>query len=256
MKRLDGRTALITGGTSGFGYAMADLFSREGAQVVITGRGKEKGLNAVKKIKDATGFEIKFLPCDVAKESQVRELVEETLRIYQRIDVLVSNAGYFAWKEFEETTEDEWNRMMDTNLKGCFNCCKYAAPHMIENRKGSIIITSSVVGLSGKAYVPAYSAAKGGLTLLAKSLALRYAKYNVRVNCICPGTIITDINRERVDKASNPEQALKNIIAEYPLGRLGIPMDIAHAALFLASDESQWVTGVALPVDGGYSAGK
>jgi NAD(P)-dependent dehydrogenase (short-subunit alcohol dehydrogenase family) len=159
-------------------------------------------------------------------------------------------------QEFENTSEEEWDQTMAVNLKGCFLVIKHAVPFMIKDKKGSIINMSSVVGLVGKGYNPVYSASKGGVTLLTRSLALRYAKYNVRVNCICPGTIITDLNRDRIEKSSDPAKTLRDMTSEYPLGRLGTPIDIANAAIYLASDESQWVTGIALSVDGGYTAGR
>lgn len=247
---MEGKVALITGGTSGFGFAIAELFAREGANVVIAARRKEKGDQAVQKIKELAGTEAKFFSCDVTKEREVEELVRKTIDTYRRIEILVNNAGVMPRAEFEKTTEEQWDLMMNTNLKGYFFCCKHAVPHMIKDRRGSIINMSSNVGLVGKGAVAIYSATKGGVTLLTRSLALRYAKYNVRVNCICPGTIVTDLNRDFVEKN------FEKVVAAYPLNRLGTPQDVAYAAVYLASDESQWVTGAALPVDGGYSAGR
>jgi NAD(P)-dependent dehydrogenase (short-subunit alcohol dehydrogenase family) len=256
MNRLQNKIALITGGSTGFGYAIAELFSREGASVIIAARREERGMDAIKRIKEQTGSLAKFFKCNVTKENEVHDLVNEIILEHKKIDVLVNNAGCFVWKEFENTSEEEWNQMMDVNLKGCFLTIKNTAPLMIKASGGSIINISSIVGLVGKGYIPMYSASKGGVTLLTRSLALRYAKYNIRVNCICPGTIITDLNKDRIEKADDPGKALRDIISEYPLGRLGTPLDVAYAALYLASEESQWVTGVALPVDGGYTAGK
>jgi len=256
MNRLEGKVALITGGSTGFGYAMAELFSREGAKIVIAARGKEKGMKAMDKIKGLTGGDVQFFPCDVTNEDGVRDLVNKTIAAHKRIDILVNNAGFFAWKDFENITGEEWDQIMDANLKGCFYCIKHTVPFMIKDEGGSIINISSVVGLIGKGYAPVYCASKGGVTLFTRSLALRYGKFNIRVNCICPGTIITDLNRDRFDKAPDPDEALRDVVSEYPMGCLGTPLDVAYAALYLASDESQWVTGVALPVDGGFTAGK
>jgi NAD(P)-dependent dehydrogenase (short-subunit alcohol dehydrogenase family) len=197
----------------------------------------------------------KFVPCDVSNEGEVKDLLHKTIDIYKKIDVLVNNAGTINRKDFEVTTEEEYDQTMDTNLKGSFFCCKHTIPFMIKNGKGSIINISSNTGLVGRGDVPVYSASKGGLILLTKSLALRYAKYNIRANCICPSFIITDLNRDVIEKAPDPGKKLKEIELTHPLGRLGTPLDVAYAAVYLASDESQWVTGITLPVDGGYTAG-
>lgn len=256
MNRLQGKVAVVTGGTSGFGFSTAELFAREGANVVIAARRKERGISAIKKLKEVTGTEVRFFDCDVSKESEVKDLVHETIDNYKGIEILVNNAGIYVRKDFETTTEEEWNQVMDINLKGSFYCCKYAIPFMIKNGGGSIINVSSSVGLVGKGDVPVYSASKGGLVLLTRSLALRYGKYNIRANCICPGTIITDLNRDLIENVTDPDKKLREVISVYPLGRLGTPMDVAYAALYLASEESQWVTGIALSVDGGYTAGR
>ena len=255
MNRLQGKVAVITGGTSGFGFSTAELFVREGARVVIGARRKEKGIEAIKKIKERTGEEPTFFQCDVTKEKEVKDFVQETIGLYGRIDILINNAGTIVRADFLNTTEEEWNQMMDTNLKGVFFCCKHVIPFMIQNRKGVIVNLSSNIGLVGRGDVPIYAASKGGVTILTQSLALRYAKNNIRVNCVCPGVIITDLNRDVIEKAPDPAKKLRELESVHPLGRLGTTMDVAYAALYLASEESQWVTGVALPVDGGVVAG-
>lgn len=256
MNRLNGKVAVITGGSSGFGLATAELFAREGAQVVTAARQEAKGRQAVKKIKDSTGLDVHFFPCDVAQEGEVSHLVREVHEAFRRIDIWVNNAGIVTRKNFEEITEEEWDQIMATNLKGVFFCCKHVLPLMVQQGRGSIVNISSHVSLIGKSDIPLYSASKGGVTSLTRSLAMRYAKNNIRVNCVCPGWIITDLNRESIEKAPDPKKKLQEIVSKYPLGRLGTPVDVAYATLYLASDESQWVTGVALPVDGGYVAGK
>jgi NAD(P)-dependent dehydrogenase (short-subunit alcohol dehydrogenase family) len=255
MKRLQGVVAVITGGTSGFGFSTAELFAREGASVVIAARRKEKGVETHRKIKELTGVETTFISCDVSKETDVESLVRETLHTHKTIDVLVNNAGTVARTDFLEATEQEWYRIMDINLKGVFLCCKHVIPVMLESGKGSIVNVSSNIGLVGRGDVPIYAASKGGVTILTQSLALRYAKNNIRVNCVCPGLVITDLNRDVVEKASDPVQKMKDLESMHPMNRLGTTMDVAYAALYLASGESQWVTGIALPVDGGYVAG-
>jgi NAD(P)-dependent dehydrogenase (short-subunit alcohol dehydrogenase family) len=146
--------------------------------------------------------------------------------------------------------------IMNTNLKGVFFCCKHAIPFMVKSGKGSVVNISSFLSLIGKSDTALYTASKGGVTALSRSLALRYAKYNIRINCVCPGWTVTDMNRDTIEKAPDPAKKLKELEATYPLGRLGRPSDIAYTALYLASDESRWITGIALPVDGGYTAGK
>jgi meso-butanediol dehydrogenase/(S,S)-butanediol dehydrogenase/diacetyl reductase len=256
MNRLQDKVAVITGGTSGFGFAIAEMFCREGAAVAVAGRNKEKGAAAVDKIKRAAGPDARFIPCDVTKEEEVKDLADSVIQVFQKIDILVNNAGMLIRKDFEATTEQEWDEVMATNLKGPFFCCKHIIPEMVKNKSGSVVNISSHISLIGKGDVPVYSASKGGVTALTRSLALRYAKYNVRVNCICPGTILTDLNRHVFEEAPDPERKLRDVIATYPVGRLGTPMDVAYAAVYLGSEESSWVTGIALPLEGGYTAGK
>ncbi len=256
MNRLKNKRAVITGGTSGFGFAIAELYLREGAGVVIAGRNREKGDKAVATLRERTGIEARFFRCDVTKEDEVKDLTEALTASDGKIDILVNNAGILIRKDFEETTEQEWDAVMATNLKGPFFCCKHMIPHMVKEKRGAVINLSSHVSLIGKGDIPVYSASKGGVTSLTRSLAMRYAKHNVRVNCICPGTILTPLNKEVFEKAPDPEKKLREVIATYPLGRLGTPMDVAYAAVYLGSDESNWVTGIALPLEGGYVAGK
>ena len=256
MTRLENKITVIMGGASGIGLATAELFVREGAQVVIASRKAEKGDLAIRQIKDRTGRDVTFLSCDVTKEDEVKELIRKVMDLHAKIDIWVNSAGILTRKNFEELTEEEWDAIMNTNLKGVFFCCKHAIPSMIKTGKGSVVNISSFLSLIGKSDTSLYTASKGGVTALSRSLALRYARYNVRINCICPGWTVTDMNRDTIEKAPDPARKLKELEATYPLGRLGHPGDVAYAALYLASDESQWITGIALPVDGGYTAGK
>jgi len=256
MDRLLGKVAVITGGASGIGLATAELFARESAQVVIASRKAAKGEQAVRRIKEQTGKDARFIPCDVSKEKEVIDLVQNVIDLYRRIDIWVNSAGVLLRTPFEEVTEKDWSEIMDTNLKGDFFCCKHALPRMITHGRGSLINISSFLSLIGKSDNPLYTASKGGVMTLTRSLAMRHARHHVRVNCICPGWIVTDMNRDAIEKAPDPARKRKELESTYPLGRLGEPTDVAYAALYLASDESQWITGIALPVDGGYSAGK
>jgi meso-butanediol dehydrogenase/(S,S)-butanediol dehydrogenase/diacetyl reductase len=234
MNRLQDKVAVITGGTSGFGFAIAEMFCREGAAVAVAGRNKEKGAAAVEKIKRAAGPDARFIPCDVTKEEEVKDLADAVIQVFQKIDILVNNAGMLIRKDFETTTEQEWDEVMATNLKGPFFCCKHIIPEMVKNKSGSVVNISSHISLIGKGDVPVYSASKGGVTALTRSLALRYV----------------------FEEAPDPEKKLRDVIATYPVGRLGTAMDVAYAAVYLGSEESSWVTGIALPVEGGYTAGK
>ena len=256
MNRLQGKVCVITGGTSGFGLATTQTFVQEGASVVIAARDEVKGSQTVGELQKRTQKEIRFVRCDVSQESEVKNLLRQVMDLHQRIDIWINSAGVLTRKAFEETTEQEWDAVMATNLKGVFFCCKEILPLMAEQGQGSLINISSDVSLVGKGDVAVYSASKAGVTILTKSLALRYAKNNVRVNAICPGTILTNMNRVFFVNIPDQDQRMKEVVDKYPLGRLGTPEDVAYAALFLASDEAQWITGVALPVDGGYTVGK
>jgi NAD(P)-dependent dehydrogenase (short-subunit alcohol dehydrogenase family) len=256
IRRLENKAAVITGGASGFGYATAERFALEGASVVIAGRNREKGNAAAEGIRESTGEDVRFIACDVTDENAVKDLARAATGFFGKIDILVNNAGVLLRKPFEETTEEEWDVLMGTNLKGVFLCCKHLIPPMIKEEKGSVINVSSHISLVGKGDSPVYSASKGAVTALTRSLALRYAKFQVRVNCICPGTILTDLNRHVFETAPDPEKKMRDVVATYPMGRLGRPIDVAYAAVYLGSDESSWVTGIALPLEGGYTAGK
>ena len=256
MNRLQGKVCVITGGTSGFGFATAHLFVQEGATVIIAARDERRGNQTIRELQERTGKEVRFVRCDVCKEGEVKNLVRQVMDLHRRIDIWVNNAGVLIRKAFEETSEQEWDEVMATNLKGVFFCCKEVLPLMAKQGRGSLVNISSEVSLVGKGDVAVYSTSKAGVTILTKSLALRYAKNNVRINAICPGTIITNMNRAFFVDIADQGQRMKELVEHYPLGRLGTPEDVAYAALFLASDEAQWITGVALPVDGGYTAGK
>jgi NAD(P)-dependent dehydrogenase (short-subunit alcohol dehydrogenase family) len=252
--KLDGKVALITGGNSGIGSATAALLAKEGAAVVLTGRNKERGEQVAQAINDAGGKAM-FIRSDVRVAEDCRQAVEQTLERFGRIDVLFNNAGVFHPKTVPECTEQEWDETIDSSLKGAFLMSKYALPSMIERGSGSIIHTSSGWGILGGNQAASYCAAKGGLIIMAKAMAIDHGPDGIRVNCVCPGD--TDTPMEHAD-AENRGMTWEEFLADAsdrPLGRMGTADEIARAVLFLASDDSSFVTGESLVVDGGGVAG-
>jgi NAD(P)-dependent dehydrogenase (short-subunit alcohol dehydrogenase family) len=250
--KLNGRVALITGGTEGMGFATARLFLKEGAKVVITGRSQEKGRKAIRSL--GRLGEVEFVRGDVSRSEDAKSMVERTVERFGKLDILFNNAGVYLEKLAEDTTEEDWDRVLDTNLKGTFLVTKFAIPYMKKQRSGSIINNSSDAGLVGNRACPAYCASKGAITIMTKAMALDYAKYSIRVNCVNPGTIDTPMLACEVRASSDPKNYLKRANEEHPIGRVGRPEEVANAVLFLASDQSSFVTGAALSVDGGLTA--
>ncbi len=252
--RLKQKVALITGGTSGIGSATAVLFAREGASVVITGRNPERGERVVQSI-IADGGKALFIRSDVRLADDCRQAVEQTLVHFRKIDVLFNNAGVFHPKAIPECTEEEWDETIDSSLKGAFLMSKYVLPSMIARGKGSIIHTSSGWGIQGGPEAAAYCAAKGGLVVMAKAMAIDHGPDGIRVNCVCPGDVDTPMLYDDAAKRGMTWDDYAAEAADRPLGRIGTVDEIAGAVLYLASDESTFVTGTALVVDGGGVAG-
>ena len=249
--RLAGKVAVITGAGSGIGRATAELFAREGAQVVVAELKPELGEEVVTAI-SARGGTASFVQTDVLNEDDVRRAIEHATERYGGLHVLYNNAGV-AGPTTWDTTAEEWHRVIDLNLTSVMFGVKYAVPVMIQQGGGSIISTSSTAGVVG-GNSPSYNAAKGGVTVMTKGLAVSLGKHNIRVNCVCPGPIDTPMNPTFFAGIPNWEEVRRNFVASLPLGRFGQPEDVARAVLFLASDESSFITGVALPVDGGHLA--
>ncbi len=248
--KLEGKVALITGGTSGIGEATATLFAREGASVVITGRNEERGQAVADKIMKHGGKAI-FIPSDVRKPEECRHTVEETLRTFGQLDILFNNAGVFFPHTILDCTEEEWDLQMDVNLKGTFLMSKAVLPRMIEQQRGVIINNSSGWGIAGGDSAVAYCASKGGVVLLTKAMAIDHGRQGIRVNCICPGDVDTPMLPEDARLRGLKWEDYLAGCADRPLGRVGTTDEIAKAALFLASDDSSFMTGAALVVDGG-----
>lgn len=253
MTRLAGKVALVTGGGTGIGKAIAMAFAREGARVAIAGRRPDKLEEAVREV-ESRGGEAMAVTCDVSKGKDAEKAVQETAKRFGKLSVLVNNAGVLKVATVEGTSEEEWDQLMEINLKGPFLMCKAALPEFRKAGGGAIVNVGSVLGLIGMKDRAAYCASKGGVTLLTKVVALDHAHENVRANCICPSIVETDLV-QGLFAASAEGRALRDLrIASIPLGRMGRPVDVAEMAVFLASDESSWLTGAAIPLDGGLSA--
>ena len=248
--RLKNKVALITGGTSGIGEATAALFAKEGARVVITGRNEKRGTTVAESIMSDGGAAI-FVRADVRKAGDCRHVVEETLRAFDHLDILFNNAGVFFPHTIVDCTEEEWDLQMDVNLKGTFLMSKAVLPSMIEQGCGVIINNSSGWGIAGGDAAVAYCASKGGVVLLTKAMAIDHGRQGIRVNCICPGDVDTPMLPEDARMRGLKWEDYLAGCANRPMGRIGTAEEIAKAALFLASDDSSFMTGAALVVDGG-----
>src|ERR1039457_2931634 len=235
--RVAGKVALITGGTSGIGEAVAELFAREGAKVAITGRNEARGHAVAARILESGGKAI-FLRTDVRKAVECQRAVEETLRSFGRLDILFNNAGVFFPQTALECSEEEWDLQIDINLKGTFLMSKYALTPMIAQCGGVIINNSSGWGLVGGDKAVAYCASKGGVVLLTKAMAIDHGRQGIRVNCICPGDVDTPMLPEDARLRGLKWEDYLAGCANRPLGRIGTTDEIAKAALFLASDDS------------------
>jgi len=254
MGSLTGKRALIAGGASGIGRATALLFAREGAAISVVDL-DEVGSRAVGKEIDHDGSRAIFVPCDVTQAGDCQRAVEQTVRDLGGLDVLVNSAGIIRRANVLETTEAEWDQVMAVNVKSVFLLSKYAIPVLAEAGGGVIINVASGWGLVGGPRAAAYCASKGAVVQLTKSMALDHGRQNIRVNCICPGDTDTPMLRDEARQLGEPMEQFLAEAAERPLGRIGRPEDIAEAALYLASDASSFVTGTALVVDGGGTAG-
>ncbi|MHA7646347.1 SDR family NAD(P)-dependent oxidoreductase [Nitrosopumilus sp. S4] len=243
---LSGKVALVTGGSRGIGFAIAKKFSENGASVIITSKDSERVKKSALEISNTIG-----ITADIKNKNDVKNVIEKILEKFGRLDILVNNAGIFPKiKPVHQIEEDDWNEVLDVNLTGQFRFTKEAIPHL-QKTKGSIINISSDAGL--KAYqgfnADAYSASKAALILLTKCWALEYAKDKIRVNCICPGVVDTDMTIPFLKTQKDKEF----MDSEHPLGRIGKPEEIAAAALYFVSEEAAWTTGAILTVDGGES---
>lgn len=251
--RLDNKVAIVTGAGAGIGQAAALLFAKEGAKVAVADLNPNLGKETVDQIRQAGGNSY-FIEADVAKAANVKRLIQETLRHYGRIDILVNNAGIYTKGDVLITSDEDWDRILDVNLKGVFLCCKYAIPEMIKVGKGSIVNVASEAGIVGIKNQVAYNVSKAAVIMLTKSIAIDFAPKGVRVNSVCPGTTETPLCRAAIQKEKDPQKARRALEECRPANRLGRPEEIASAILVLASDELDYATGSVLVIDGGYTA--
>lgn len=250
MKKLTRKIAIITGAAGGIGSALSLRFAQEGAIILLCDLENTLGKELKEKIIQ-DGGKAEFFPMDVTSEKDWQKFIAHAIYSYQRLDVLINNAGINIRKPIEEMEVEEWDTVMRVNVRSVFLGIKHTLPLMRKQKSGSIINMSSICGLVGHKYTPeAYTASKGAVTLLTKSTAVRYAKYGVRINSLHPSTVRTDL----VNKMLSDPERLKERIDEVPLGRLAKVEDVVNAALFLACDESSFLTGMSLPIDGGLTA--
>ena len=246
--QFEGKVALVTGGSSGIGRASALAFAREGTKVVVADVNVEGGEETVQKIEELGGEGI-FTRADMSNTADVEAMVTKAVEAYGRLDCAFNNAGLFGLGSIVECTEQDWDRIMDVNLKGVWLCLKYEILQMLEQRGGVIVNTASVAGLVGGAGATPYVASKHGVVGLTKVAALEYADQGIRVNAVCPGLTRTPMIKDLL----NTERE-ESSISRHPIGRLGTPEEIAEAVVWLCSDAASFVTGHAMPVDGGYVA--
>ena len=244
--RLEGKSAIITGGGSGIGLACAKLFSNEGAKVAIIGRRKNRLELAAKE----TEGQVLPIVGDLTNDNDLDNLVSKTLNAFGKIDVVVNNGGIFTGSPIHETNDKDWDTIMNTNIRSAFQLTKKVLPHMMERKTGVFIHISSIAGLIAIPGVAAYNVSKGALLQFNRSIAMEYGSLGIRSNAVCPGLVKTEMTEDLM----KDEELMLEWSKDYPIGRFGVPEDIASACLYLASDESSFVTGVALPVDGGFTA--
>jgi NAD(P)-dependent dehydrogenase (short-subunit alcohol dehydrogenase family) len=253
VRRFEGRVALVTGGAAGIGRAICLQLAREGAVAAVADRADEGGSETLALIEKSGGTGLS-LRMDVSREPQIADAVAQVLRRFGRIDALFNNAGVELSRALHDTTTEEWDRVLDVNLKGMFLVSRQVLPVMMRQGRGAVVNTSSISGLLGWPGSAAYCASKGGVIALTRQMAVDYAPHGIRVNCICPGSTLTPMIERLFGIEKDPEASRRSVEAMHPLGRLAQPEEIAEAALFLASEEGSFITGAALPVDGGYTA--
>jgi NAD(P)-dependent dehydrogenase (short-subunit alcohol dehydrogenase family) len=253
MLRLSGKTAFITGGGTGIGRACAVAFAREGAQVAISGR-RSQPLDAVRHEIEAAGGKAFVTTCDVTQSNSVSAALSRTEEHFGALNTIVNNAGAVVVATAEHTSDDEWQQVIAANLTGTFLVSRAALPLLRRAGGGSITNIGSVLGLVARKERAAYCAAKAGVTGLTKAMALDHAHDGIRVNCICPTIVETELGMQSIRKSPDGPGEIQRRIAEIPIGRLGKPQDVACMAVYLASDEASWITGAAYAIDGGLTA--
>ena len=250
MGRLQGKVALVTGGSSGIGRATAYALAREDARLVVSGRNQERGEETVERI-TAAGGEAVFIKAEVSNAAEVEAIVAAVIATYGRLDCAVNAAGVGLFANTVDCPERKWNRVLSVNLKGTWLCMKYEIPQLLKVGGGAIVNVSSITGVTGVANMPAYSASKHGIIGLTKTAALEYAKFGIRINAVCPGSMKTPMQDPVM--SGNPE-AEAELGATHPIGRMGTAAEAAEAIVWLCSDAASFVMGHAMMVDGEYAA--
>jgi NAD(P)-dependent dehydrogenase (short-subunit alcohol dehydrogenase family) len=248
--RLDGKVALVTGGARGLGRVMTEALAGAGAQVALSARDLDQANQVARTVSGATGTRALGVQADVTRGEEVRSMVARVLEAFGRLDILVNNAGINIRGPIEQLSEDDWDRVIDTNLKGPWLCCRAAAEPMRRQKWGRVINVSSMLGEISMPGRTPYCSSKGGLTLMSRTLALEWAADRINVNALCPGPFATEINTPLL----NDPEVKAAVEAKIPLGRWGVPEEIGPAVVFLASEASSFMTGATLFLDGGYTA--
>jgi 2-deoxy-D-gluconate 3-dehydrogenase len=246
---LKGRIAFITGGNGGIGLGMAKGLAAAGASIVIAGRNEEKAKGALEEL-GAVGAKAEFVKFDALQEPSCKQAIDDAAMRFGGLDILVNNAGTSIRKQPQELSAQDWHQVMNTNLTAAFLCSQAAHPHMVRKGRGKIINIGSMMSIFAMSYAAPYSASKGGIVQMARALAVAWAKDNIQVNTILPGWVDTDLTRSAREQVPGLNE---KVLARTPAQRWGSPDDFAGIAVFLASDASDFVTGAAIPVDGGYS---
>ncbi len=249
-QRLQGKVGIVTGAGTGIGRACAIALAKEGARVVLAGRRKDR----IEQVGNAIGDLAYAIPVDVSEPSEIRRLLDEAVKQFGGLNFLLNNAGVLHMGNAEQITEEQWDQTFHINVRAVWLLSRAALPPMRIAGGGSIINMASTLGLVGAPNRAAYAPSKGAVVQLTKSMAIDHGHENIRVNAICPSFVESELTAGILGQLSNPAAALKQRTAAHPIGRLGTPEDIAGLAVYLASDESSWVTGAILPVDGGYLA--
>jgi len=247
------KTALITGGTTGIGFSTAKMLLENNAKVVIVGRSETKGVHALKKL-DAFKKSVIYIKADISQVSECERIVKETVAAFGKLDVVVNSAGIYMDGDISNVTEESYNTLMNINLKGTFFTCKYAVAELKKSGGGSIINISSDAGLMGNPSCTLYCASKGAVTIFTKALAVDVAKDKIRVNCVCPGDILTPMFYDDMAKSDDQEAYMKNITEQYPSGFIGKPEEVASVICLMASDQVPFVIGASWSIDGGLTS--
>lgn len=251
--RLHGQVAWISGGTKGIGEGTAKLFAQEGAAVAVIGRSEKDGNRVVDEITEKGGSAI-FIKCDVTKAEEISRSIELTVETFRGLNILINNAGIVDVKELHEYTEEEWDWVMNINVKSMFLAFKYAFPYLKKNEKSYVVNVGSISSFVGQARTPAYTTSKGAVMQLSRSIGLDYAHHGIRSNCVCPGITDTPMLHQHLDTTPDPDGHLVERLRRVPLGTILTPTDVAKSILFFSCEDSSGVTATSLIIDGGYLA--